>query len=261
MMTPTWLLRGAPAGPGTLDERDRDPGHGHRGRTPPSRSPPSRTLPGTSPPRRAPTHRGRLRRAALDASRRGPRPRRLRIPLRRPPVEVPGTRPQPRAHRHRGHPPASRRRRRRPSPGSSPTPRTAPPPPGAPRAPSSTAAPPASTRPLRPGPRRPRRAAHVTLSTRAVRTGVIELDGDRARLLVFLDQTSTRTRARPPRRRPNSPVTARLGRRLADRRPSRPRRPCAEMERIHPPETRPVPAWPSPSPSWRRGFRRPGLSR
>ncbi|WP_233646867.1 hypothetical protein [Streptomyces sp. BSE6.1] len=30
----------------------------------------------------------------------------------------------------------------------------------------------------------------VTLSTRAVRTGVIELDGDRARLLVFLDQTS-----------------------------------------------------------------------
>jgi Mce-associated membrane protein len=32
----------------------------------------------------------------------------------------------------------------------------------------------------------------VTLSTRAVRTGVIELDGDRARLLVFLDQTSQR---------------------------------------------------------------------
>ncbi|MFF0361028.1 MULTISPECIES: hypothetical protein [Streptomyces] len=32
----------------------------------------------------------------------------------------------------------------------------------------------------------------VTLSTRAVRTGVIELDGDRARLLVFLDQTSRR---------------------------------------------------------------------
>ncbi|MFD6193207.1 hypothetical protein [Streptomyces sp. NPDC060275] len=32
----------------------------------------------------------------------------------------------------------------------------------------------------------------VTLSTRAVRTGVIELDGDRARLLVFLDQTSHR---------------------------------------------------------------------
>ncbi|MCV2462376.1 hypothetical protein OEB94_24195 [Streptomyces sp. ICN988] len=30
----------------------------------------------------------------------------------------------------------------------------------------------------------------VTLSTRAVRTGVIELDGGRARLLVFLDQTS-----------------------------------------------------------------------
>ncbi|WP_415941016.1 hypothetical protein [Streptomyces sp. 067-1] len=32
----------------------------------------------------------------------------------------------------------------------------------------------------------------VTLSTRAVRTGVIELDGDKARLLVFLDQTSHR---------------------------------------------------------------------
>ncbi|MFJ9674278.1 hypothetical protein ACIRP5_26220 [Streptomyces sp. NPDC101221] len=30
----------------------------------------------------------------------------------------------------------------------------------------------------------------VTLGTRAVRTGVIELDGGRARLLVFLDQTS-----------------------------------------------------------------------
>ncbi|GHA65905.1 membrane protein [Streptomyces tendae] len=32
----------------------------------------------------------------------------------------------------------------------------------------------------------------VTLSTRAVRTGVIELEGDRARLLVFLDQSSHR---------------------------------------------------------------------
>ncbi|MFG3245527.1 hypothetical protein [Streptomyces sp. NPDC048187] len=32
----------------------------------------------------------------------------------------------------------------------------------------------------------------VTLSTRAVRIGVIELEGDRARLLVFLDQTSHR---------------------------------------------------------------------
>ncbi|MDT0611820.1 hypothetical protein RM812_16500 [Streptomyces sp. DSM 40712] len=32
----------------------------------------------------------------------------------------------------------------------------------------------------------------VTLSTQAVRTGVIELDGDHARLLVFLDQTSHR---------------------------------------------------------------------
>ncbi|MGQ5575563.1 hypothetical protein [Streptomyces sp. ECR3.8] len=35
-------------------------------------------------------------------------------------------------------------------------------------------------------------AQRVTLSTRAVRTGVVELDGDRARLLVFLDQTSRR---------------------------------------------------------------------
>ncbi len=32
----------------------------------------------------------------------------------------------------------------------------------------------------------------VTLSTRAVRTGVVELTGDRARLLVFLDQASRR---------------------------------------------------------------------
>ncbi|MFE7602283.1 hypothetical protein [Streptomyces sp. NPDC057494] len=32
----------------------------------------------------------------------------------------------------------------------------------------------------------------ITLSTQAVRTGVIELDGDSARLLVFLDQTSRR---------------------------------------------------------------------
>ncbi|MFF9853868.1 hypothetical protein [Streptomyces litmocidini] len=35
----------------------------------------------------------------------------------------------------------------------------------------------------------------ITLSTQAVRTGVIELDGDSARLLVFLDQTSRRDRA------------------------------------------------------------------
>ncbi|MFF0429029.1 hypothetical protein [Streptomyces sp. NPDC004520] len=32
----------------------------------------------------------------------------------------------------------------------------------------------------------------ITLSTQTVRTGVIELDGDSARLLVFLDQTSRR---------------------------------------------------------------------
>ncbi|WP_426368359.1 hypothetical protein [Streptomyces sp. E-08] len=35
----------------------------------------------------------------------------------------------------------------------------------------------------------------ITLSTQAVRTGVIELDGDSARLLVFLDQTSRRDKA------------------------------------------------------------------
>ncbi|WPP29660.1 hypothetical protein [Streptomyces sp. CL7] len=35
-------------------------------------------------------------------------------------------------------------------------------------------------------------AQRVTLSTRVVRTGVVELEGDRARLLVFLDQTSRR---------------------------------------------------------------------
>ncbi|MFD3997623.1 hypothetical protein [Streptomyces sp. NPDC058583] len=35
----------------------------------------------------------------------------------------------------------------------------------------------------------------ITLSTQTVRTGVIELDGDSARLLVFLDQTSRRDTA------------------------------------------------------------------
>ncbi|MFC8762050.1 hypothetical protein ACFUAG_15185 [Streptomyces sp. NPDC057193] len=35
----------------------------------------------------------------------------------------------------------------------------------------------------------------ITLTTQAVRTGVIELDGDSARLLVFLDQTSRRDKA------------------------------------------------------------------
>ncbi|WP_426402917.1 hypothetical protein ACN9M0_01035 [Streptomyces sp. R-07] len=35
----------------------------------------------------------------------------------------------------------------------------------------------------------------ITLSTQAVRTAVIELDGDSARLLVFLDQTSRRDKA------------------------------------------------------------------
>ncbi|WP_371636935.1 hypothetical protein OG988_32785 [Streptomyces zaomyceticus] len=36
----------------------------------------------------------------------------------------------------------------------------------------------------------------ITLSTQTVRTGVIELDGDSARLLVFLDQTSRRDNVR-----------------------------------------------------------------
>ncbi|MHA4773847.1 hypothetical protein L1085_005005 [Streptomyces sp. MSC1_001] len=35
----------------------------------------------------------------------------------------------------------------------------------------------------------------ITLTTQAVRTGVMELDGDSARLLVFLDQTSRRGKA------------------------------------------------------------------
>ncbi|MEU8762354.1 hypothetical protein [Streptomyces sp. NPDC048659] len=35
-------------------------------------------------------------------------------------------------------------------------------------------------------------AQKITLTTQSVRTGVIELDGDRARVLVFLDQTSRR---------------------------------------------------------------------
>ncbi|MEU1044536.1 hypothetical protein ABZ400_05190 [Streptomyces sp. NPDC005897] len=50
----------------------------------------------------------------------------------------------------------------------------------------------------------------VTLSTRAVRTGVIELDGDRARLLVFLDQTSHRDKGRATTAAAQLTVTARL---------------------------------------------------
>ncbi|MBT3151295.1 nuclear transport factor 2 family protein [Streptomyces sp. CHD11] len=50
----------------------------------------------------------------------------------------------------------------------------------------------------------------LTLSTRAVRTGVVELDGDRARLLVFLDQTSRRGAAGVSTAAAQLTVTARL---------------------------------------------------
>lgn len=50
----------------------------------------------------------------------------------------------------------------------------------------------------------------VTLSTRAVRTGVIELDGERARLLVFLDQTSRRGKDEATTAAAQLTVTARL---------------------------------------------------
>ncbi|MFF8996492.1 hypothetical protein [Streptomyces achromogenes] len=50
----------------------------------------------------------------------------------------------------------------------------------------------------------------ITLSTRSVRTGVIELDGDRARLLVFLDQTSRRGDGKATTAAAQLTVTARL---------------------------------------------------
>ncbi|MFI1956886.1 hypothetical protein ACH46L_03090 [Streptomyces althioticus] len=53
-------------------------------------------------------------------------------------------------------------------------------------------------------------AQRVTLSTRAVRTGVVELDGDRARLLVFLDQTSRRGEDAATTAAAQLAVTARL---------------------------------------------------
>ncbi|MGA5282024.1 hypothetical protein [Streptomyces tunisiensis] len=53
-------------------------------------------------------------------------------------------------------------------------------------------------------------AQRVTLSTRAVRTGVVELDGDRARLLVFLDQTSRRGEDTATTAAAQLTVTARL---------------------------------------------------
>ncbi|MFD3532792.1 hypothetical protein [Streptomyces sp. NPDC058664] len=50
----------------------------------------------------------------------------------------------------------------------------------------------------------------VTLTTQAVRTGVIELDGDSARLLVFLDQTSRRDKAPATSAAAQLTVTARF---------------------------------------------------
>lgn len=52
-------------------------------------------------------------------------------------------------------------------------------------------------------------ARHITLSTQAVRTGVIELDDDSARLLVFLDQISHRGKARATSAAAQLTVTAR----------------------------------------------------
>ncbi|MGW5780041.1 hypothetical protein [Streptomyces sp. NPDC003863] len=48
----------------------------------------------------------------------------------------------------------------------------------------------------------------ITLSTQAVRTGVVELDGDSARLLVFLDQTSRRDKGAPASAAAQLTVTA-----------------------------------------------------
>ncbi|MEU3608907.1 hypothetical protein AB0E83_26180 [Streptomyces sp. NPDC035033] len=50
----------------------------------------------------------------------------------------------------------------------------------------------------------------LSLSTQAVRTGVIELDGDRARLLVFLDQVSRRDRGPATSAAAQLTVTARF---------------------------------------------------
>ncbi|MEU2549544.1 hypothetical protein ABZ618_29645 [Streptomyces roseolus] len=53
-------------------------------------------------------------------------------------------------------------------------------------------------------------AQRITLSTQAVRTGVIELDGDGARLLVFLDQVSRRGEGAPTTVAAQLTVTARF---------------------------------------------------
>ncbi|MEK9518095.1 hypothetical protein MIU24_01545 [Streptomyces venezuelae] len=50
----------------------------------------------------------------------------------------------------------------------------------------------------------------ITLATQTVRTGVIELDGDRARLLVFLDQTSRRDGGKTTSAAAQLTVTARF---------------------------------------------------
>lgn len=50
----------------------------------------------------------------------------------------------------------------------------------------------------------------LALTTQAVRTGVVELTGDRARLLVFLDQTSHRAKGEPATAAAQLTVTARL---------------------------------------------------
>ncbi|MET7509402.1 hypothetical protein [Streptomyces albidoflavus] len=50
----------------------------------------------------------------------------------------------------------------------------------------------------------------LTLTTQAVRTGVVELTGDRARLLVFLDQTSHRAKGEPATAAAQLTVTAQL---------------------------------------------------
>ncbi|MFL9681781.1 hypothetical protein [Streptomyces sp. KL110A] len=50
----------------------------------------------------------------------------------------------------------------------------------------------------------------ITLSTQAVRTGVIELDGDTARLLVFLDQVSRRDKGAATAAAAQLTVTARF---------------------------------------------------
>jgi Mce-associated membrane protein len=51
---------------------------------------------------------------------------------------------------------------------------------------------------------------HLTLTTRVVRAGVVSLTADRARLLVFLDQTAQRAGAAPTTAAAQLSVSARL---------------------------------------------------